>query len=113
MEVLRIRHERCGRNLADVTLSAANADWTPDRLLVTPRDKVQQRDHVDRSRAVAGPVGPDGAGSCGFSRTYTWLCPRCEEPGRASKPVSRRHDKLAAEFWKHAASDKRVVWLPV
>lgn len=51
----------CGRNLADVTWSEYDPDWTGNGLTVTPRPNVRQIDYRPWHEAnQGGPIGSPG-----------------------------------------------------
>jgi hypothetical protein len=100
----------CGRNLADVTYSAHNPDWTRDRLLVTPRPNVKQDDfrpwHVANQGGVIGSAGRANA-TPGLiedqdfdwhDRTYIWRCRKCHATWQ------RRHEAVSKAWASHTDS---------
>ena len=97
----------CGRNLADITKSRYNSDFTRDSLLVTPRPNVDQHDyrpwHIankggsigTHGRAAATPGLVEGRDFDWHDRTYTWRC-RCGEVW------SFRHESVSRAWSEHA-----------
>ena len=83
----------CGRNLADVRYVASNPAFTRDKLTVTARPNVAQKDYR--------PWAPNGRGSVELAdrdardRTYSWCC-------RCARTPSRRHEWVT-EQWARLA----------
>lgn len=99
----------CGRNLADITKSQYNSDFTRDSLLVTPRPNVKQHDYrpwheANRNgrigtagRAAATPGRVEDRGFDWHDRTYTWRC-RCGEAW------SFRNESISRAWSEHAGN---------
>ncbi|SRR6266571_7229330 len=91
---------RCGRNLADVTKSQWNPDFTRDGLVVRSRPNVDQSDYRpwdaanqggwigSPGRAAATPGRVEDRDFDWHDRTYTWKC-RCGETWEL------RHDHIS------------------
>lgn len=82
---LRLVCGGCMRNLADISYSEANPDFTPDNLVVTPRPNVKQSDFRP------WPSNPDADPR---DRTYSWQC-------RCGRTPAVKHDRIHAA-WKSA-----------
>jgi hypothetical protein len=123
VRTLRLRCT-CGRNLADVTYSSLNPDWTRDKLVVTPRPGVKQQDYrpweaANRGgwigtpgRAAATPGRVENVDFDWHDRTYTWHC-RCKAPSGKPTTHTRRHERISAKWVEHSPSDQSVVCLTV
>jgi len=83
----------CGRNLADVRYVGTNPMFTRDKLTVTARPNVGQKDYR--------PWAPNGRGSVELAdrdsrdRTYSWRC-------RCGRNPTRRHEWIT-EQWARLA----------